>query len=128
MRLSTGSRRRMPSSGSPRLSIRLVEFLMSANSNVRRLRSPPLVLSDRRMRCEDGSGLADVDTSAVPHCPQKRLVGPLMWLQTSHLIPRDAPQFSQKSLPALFWLSHREHCMHSPFGGGDRKFDVQMSI
>jgi hypothetical protein len=112
--MSTGSRRRMPNSGSPRLSIRLVEFRISAKSIVRCLRSPPLLLSDRRMRREES--FASNGASAAPHCPQKWLVDPLTCLQASHLIRRREPHRSQYSLPALFSLPHCEHCILSSPG------------
>src|SRR4029078_12919343 len=105
MRLSTGSSRRIASSGSPRLSINRVEFRMSANSTVRRLRSPPLLLRDRSRRCE-GPPPTALCVSAVPHWPQNRLAEPLIWLHASHLIPNGAPQFSQYPLSTLFCLPH----------------------
>jgi hypothetical protein len=59
--------------GSPKLSIRPVEFRMSANSTVRRLNSPPLMLSSRNSWLEF-SGAEAACSSALPQWPQKRLL------------------------------------------------------
>src|SRR5579871_3724642 len=114
MRLSTGSSRCIPSSGSPRLSIRLVEFRMSANSSVRFLRSPPLVLSERSNWLGVGSARPVLLASATPQWPQNLLEGPLIVWQASHLRPNGAPQLSQKPFSGLFKLPHCSHCMDNP--------------
>src|SRR6476469_5877369 len=99
MRSRTGCKRRIPSSGSPKLSMRPVELRMSANRIVSRLRSPPLAFNDLRTCCHDW-----LDTSvtigfrAALHRPQKRALDPLRCPQAVHAIPREAPHPSQYSL------------------------------
>src|SRR3954453_11351663 len=103
MRSRTGCRRFMPSSGSPRLSISPVELRMSANRTVRRLRSPPLALSDLKTCCQDWFAVPATGLSAALHLPQYRAADPLRCPQALHSIPREAPHPSQYSLVALFW-------------------------
>src|SRR6266700_2080803 len=109
MASSTGCMRRIACSGSM-VAISPVELRMSANSTVRRFRSPPLALSERSNWSDDSDGVADV-LSRLPQLAQKWLPTRLAWPQDAHLGPRGAPQATQNELVSLLSPPHCGHCI-----------------
>jgi hypothetical protein len=85
---------------------------MSANSTVRRFRSPPLALSELSNwsdAWEDSGALI-----GLPQLSQNRLSIPLVWPQDAHFGPMGTPHPRQKELVSLLSLPHRGHFIARP--------------
>src|SRR5712691_8881627 len=94
-------------------SMRPVELRMSANSTVRRLRSPPLALSERSNCSEESEGVAD-KASGLLHWAQKRLPGRFWCPQAAHVCPSGAPHASQKAFAVLLPPPQCGQCITLP--------------
>src|SRR5258705_1698331 len=110
MRFRTGSKRRMPASGSRKLSIRPVEFRMSANNTVRRLYSPPLMLRSRNSWFEFSEAEAAC-SNGPPQWPQKRLFGRHIEPQELHVRWSNNPHASQNAFVMSFSALQLRHCI-----------------